>query len=63
MNRPAAFEEDEDVLIINEDVKITEFAPDVFAFLRNLDGIDNKIIKDSLSAEFNRDSVFKAGES
>lgn len=50
-------------MIINEDVIVTEYAPDIFAFLRNLDGIDQNMIKASLSAEFNRDSVFKAGES
>ena len=55
--------EEEDVLIINEDVKVTEFAPDCFAFLRNLDGINQDVIRDSLSPELNRDSVFKAGES
>ena len=48
---------------MNEDVKITEFAPDVFAYLRNLDQIDHEHIKESLSPDKNRDSVFKAGES
>ena len=56
-------DDDEDVLIINEDVRVTEYAPDAFAFLRNLEGIDNDIIKESLSPELNRDSVFRAGES
>jgi hypothetical protein len=28
-------------LIINEDIEITEWAPDVFAFLRNRDGYSN----------------------
>ena len=60
---PRRLEEDEDVLIINEDVTVTELCPDVFAFLRSLDGIDNNMIRASLSAEFNRDSVFRAGES
>jgi len=55
--------DDDDVLIINEDVIVTEFAPDTFAFLRALDGMDQQKIKDSLSPEFNRDSVFRAGES
>lgn len=44
-------------------MKITEFAPDIFAFLRSLDGIDQNKIRESLSPELNRDSVFKAGES
>ncbi|CDW83493.1 phosphatidylinositol phosphate kinase [Stylonychia lemnae] len=60
---PQHNDEDEDVLIINEDVQVTEFAPDVFAFLRDLDGFDHSKIKASLSPEFNRDSVFRAGES
>lgn len=51
------------MLVINEDVKVTEYAPDVFAFLRQLDNIDHSIVKESLSAEVNRDSVFNAGES
>lgn len=42
---------------------MAEFAPDVFAFLRGLDGIDHEHIKESLLPEKNRDSVFKAGES
>lgn len=50
-------------MIINEDVQITEYAPHVFAFLRNLDGINHNVIKESLSAENNRDTIFKAGES
>lgn len=55
--------EDDEMLVINEDVKVTEYAPDVFAFLRQLDNIDHNIVKESLSAEVNRDSVFNAGES
>ena len=55
--------QDEEVLIINEDVSVIEYAPTVFAFLRQLDGIDKNIVKESLSPEANRDSVFKAGES
>jgi len=51
------------VLIINEDVKVTEYSPRVFQFLRHLDGISHDIIKESLSADKNRDSCFKAGES
>ena len=51
------------MIIINETVKITEYAPDCFAYLRTLDGINQDVIKESLSPEHNRDSVFKAGES
>ena len=53
----------ENVLVINEDVQITEYAPRAFAFLRSLDEISNDDIKKSLSPELNRDMVFKAGES
>ena len=53
----------EELLIINEDILVTEFAPDAFAYLRTLDGIGMDAIKESLSPEANRDSVFKAGES
>ena len=37
--------------------------PDVFAYLREKDKINMDVIKDSLSADKNRDMVFKAGES
>ena len=56
-------DEIDDRLIINEDVYITEYAPDVFTYLRQKDGIDNNIIKESLGPDRNRDMVFKAGES
>ena len=49
-------------LIINEDIEITEWAPDVFAFLRHRDGYSNKILLESLKPSANKDSVFKAGE-
>jgi 1-phosphatidylinositol-4-phosphate 5-kinase len=51
------------VIIINETVKVTEYAPDAFAYLRRHDEIDQDVIVRSLSPELNRDSVFKAGES
>lgn len=35
----------------------------MFSFLRKIDNIDNQIVRDSLSPDANRDSVFKAGES
>lgn len=50
-------------LIINEDVTVTEYAPDCFGFLRQIDKIDFAMIKNSLNTELNRDQVFKAGES
>jgi 1-phosphatidylinositol-4-phosphate 5-kinase len=53
----------DDELIINEDIYIKEYAPNVFAFLRKLDNIGDDIIKESLSTEKNRAMVFKAGES
>ena len=53
----------ENKLVINEDIEVTEYAPDVFAFLRQRDGFDNKVLKESLDPEFNRKMVFKAGES
>lgn len=55
--------EDEEVLVINEDVHVTEYAPYAFNFLRTLDDIDNQTVRESLSPDANRDSVFKAGES
>lgn len=36
---PLIEEEDEDVLVINEDVKVIEYSPKVFQFLRCSDGI------------------------
>jgi 1-phosphatidylinositol-4-phosphate 5-kinase len=56
-------EAEEEVLIINEDVSVTEYAPKVFGYLRQLDNIDNHLLRESLSPEANRESVFKAGES
>ena len=38
-------------------------APDVFAYLRHLDGVTEDVIKKSLSPEANFQAVFKAGES
>jgi 1-phosphatidylinositol-4-phosphate 5-kinase len=61
-NLPKALEEEED-LIINEDIKVIEFAPDVFSFLRQIDNIDHEAILKSLHPDFNRESVFRAGES
>lgn len=50
-------------LVINEDIQVTEYAPDVFAFLRQRDGYDNRALLESLDPEKNRRMVFKAGES
>lgn len=51
-----------ETLIINEDISVTELAPKIFAIIRSREGITNQTIKESLSPELNRDSVFKAGE-
>jgi len=55
-------QEEEDILTINEEIEVKELAPRIFAMIRNEDKIDNGQIKTSLSPEFNRTSVFKAGE-
>jgi hypothetical protein len=49
-------------LIINEDIRVIEYSPDVFAFLRQRDGFNNDILRDSLDPEVNKSSVFRAGE-
>lgn len=54
---------DTKTLIINETVKIIEHAHKVFVKIRQIDGIDQKHICESLSPDFNRKQVFKAGES
>ena len=51
-----------DTTIINEDISIEELAPKIFAIIRMKEGITTAVIKESLSPEFNRDMVFKAGE-
>ena len=51
-----------DTTIINEDIVVEELAPKIFSIIRMKEGITNTIIKESLSPEFNRDMVFKAGE-
>lgn len=50
-------------MIINEDIEVTEWSPDVFAFLRHRDNYSNKILLESLDPLNNKDMVFKAGES
>ena len=54
---------DDGKLIINEDIQVTEYAPDVFAFLRQKDGYSNEVLRQSLNPEANKKMVFKAGES
>ena len=49
--------------MLNEDICVTEYGPDAFAFLRMIDGYTNEVLKESLDSEFNKDMVFKAGES
>ena len=58
-----AIQQEDSKLIINEDIQVTEWAPDVFAFLRQKDGYSNQILLESLNPLNNKDSVFKAGES
>lgn len=53
---------DSDTLTINEDISVEELAPKIFAIIRIREGITNDTIMKSLSPEFNRDMVFKAGE-
>jgi len=61
--RDRAAEEFNNKLVINEDIEVTEYAPDVFAFLRERDGYSNNVLSESLDPEANRSMVFKAGES
>ena len=42
-----------EALTINEDILVTEYAPDVFSFLRMKDGYSNKTLEDSLNPEKN----------
>lgn len=56
-------EEGENKIIINEMVEIIEHAPVAFQQIKEWDGIKNEDIKLSLHPDFNRDNVFKAGES
>jgi 1-phosphatidylinositol-4-phosphate 5-kinase len=53
----------DETLTINEDIVVTEFAPDVFSFLRQKDGYSNKTLELSLDPDNNKEKVFKAGES
>ena len=46
-------EETYNILTINEDVKITEFAPSIFNAIRKMDNITSAMIEESLSTEAN----------
>jgi hypothetical protein len=54
---------EKETLMLHEDISVTEYAPDAFAFLRLIDGYDNHILKQSLNPKINKNMVFKAGES
>ena len=53
--------------LIHDEMTVTEYAPDVFAFLRQLDGYDaendNKQLKESFDLKANLKSIKKARES
>lgn len=51
-NDPA---EERNALFLDEYIQVTEYAPDVFAFLRVLDGYDNLNLHKSFDPEANRD--------
>jgi hypothetical protein len=57
-------EENKKYILIDKDIKVVEFAPDVFAYLRDLDGFDVDSLIESLSPdnEGNVENMFKAGE-
>lgn len=56
--------DEDDSIIIDRDIICTEFAPDIFAHLRSLDGYNNDSLKISLDPELeaNIDRIFKSGE-
>jgi hypothetical protein len=53
-----------DTIIIDRDIVCTEYAPDIFAHLRHLDGYDNESLMESLNPELeaNIQRIFKSGE-
>lgn len=53
----------ENHMTINEEVKCTEYAPAIFQAIREMDGITDEMIQQSLDVQFNRTQVFKAKES
>lgn len=46
-------EEEHDTMTINEEVKVTEWAPAVFHAIRKMDGITATMIEESLSTDSN----------
>lgn len=53
----------ENTMTISEEVKITEYAPAIFAAIRKMDNISDSMVQNSLDVQKNRDQVFKAKES
>ena len=49
--------------IINEEVRISDFAHTVFQDIREIDGIDHDQVMESFAPALNNKAVFKAGES
>lgn len=49
--------------IINEEVRISDFAHTVFQDIREIDGIDHNQVMESFAPALNNKAVFKAGES
>jgi 1-phosphatidylinositol-4-phosphate 5-kinase len=54
---------DDSILVLNEDISVKEYSPDVFDFLRIKDGFGKETLRKSLDPEINKSMVFKAGES
>ena len=50
-------------MTINEEVKVTEWAPAVFHAIKKMDGITAQMIEESLSTDSNSKQLFKAKES
>ena len=50
--------------VIDQEIECTEFSPDVFAHLRDMDGFNNQNLMESLSPEIdaNIKRIFSAGE-
>jgi 1-phosphatidylinositol-4-phosphate 5-kinase len=56
--------ENKKYIMIDKEIRVVEYAPDVFAHLRDLDGFNNDSLKESLAPtiEGNVNNMFKAGE-
>lgn len=63
VNTDAHLEERKTKIVINETVEIFEHAGQIFQSLRKADFITNRDILNSLCPEYNREQIFKAGES